>query len=161
MTTAWRIVKAKHQATAFDGEGARIGGGRWNSPGTAVVYVSESAALATLEQLVHLNDSTLLPSFVLIPCDFDERLVVRMEDIATLPANWSSYPAPPALQAIGDKWVKDGRSAVLSVPSAVIAIERNFALNPGHPAFAAVTIGAARRFDLDLRLIRPSKGHVK
>lgn len=161
MPRAWRIVKAKYQATAFDGEGARVAGGRWNSPGTSVVYVSDSAALATLEQLVHLNDPLLLPSFVLISCDFDESLVVRVEDIATLPANWSSYPAPSALQAIGDKWARDGTSAVLSVPSAVIAIERNFVLNPGHRAFAAVTIGTARRFDLDLRLIKPSKRHVK
>jgi RES domain-containing protein len=33
--TAWRIVKARHTANAFDGEGARVEGGRWNSPGTS------------------------------------------------------------------------------------------------------------------------------
>ena len=36
MLRAWRIVKSKHVASAFDGEGARIIGGRWNSPGTAI-----------------------------------------------------------------------------------------------------------------------------
>ena len=29
----WRLLKTKHAAHAFDGEGARLYGGRWNSPG--------------------------------------------------------------------------------------------------------------------------------
>jgi RES domain-containing protein len=36
---AWRIVKRRWAATAFDGEGARRFGGRWNAPGRPVVYV--------------------------------------------------------------------------------------------------------------------------
>ncbi|HEX9982027.1 MAG TPA: RES domain-containing protein [Thermoanaerobaculia bacterium] len=37
MITAWRITKVKHALAAFDGEGARRSGGRWNSPGTSMV----------------------------------------------------------------------------------------------------------------------------
>jgi RES domain-containing protein len=37
------------------GEGARVAGGRWNSPGRAVVTASETAALAVLEVRVHLD----------------------------------------------------------------------------------------------------------
>jgi len=40
MPKSWRILKSAHAATAFDGEGARLYGGRWNSPGTAVVYTA-------------------------------------------------------------------------------------------------------------------------
>ena len=36
MPEAWRIVKARHAATAFSGEGAQKSGGRWNSRGIAV-----------------------------------------------------------------------------------------------------------------------------
>ena len=85
MIRAWRIIKSKHVSNAFDGEGARILGGRWNSPGTAMIYTSSSAALATLEMLVHLNRGMTLPSYVLISCDFDKNLV---EDVATLPRDW-------------------------------------------------------------------------
>src|SRR4051812_18031854 len=49
----WRIVKEKHARTAFSGEGARIFGGRWNSPGISIVYCSEHLSLAALEILVH------------------------------------------------------------------------------------------------------------
>ncbi|MDB6038389.1 MAG: hypothetical protein JWM99_2230, partial [Verrucomicrobiales bacterium] len=55
MPQAWRIIKEKYVAGAFDGEGARLFGGRWNSTGVRVVYVSDSQALAALENLVHLN----------------------------------------------------------------------------------------------------------
>ena len=51
----WRLCKRRH--AAFDGEGARLAGGRWNRPGGAVVYTSESLALAALElgdPLVHV-----------------------------------------------------------------------------------------------------------
>ena len=95
--TAWRIVKARNAANAFDGEGARVEGGRWNSPGTPVVYTSQSAALAALELLVHLGRSSILAAYVLIPCTFDDALVSRL-DRKRLQKNWRSYPALPQLQ---------------------------------------------------------------
>ena len=53
--TAWRIVRARFADSAFDGEGARRYGGRWNSRGTRMVYTAGSQALAALEMLVHLD----------------------------------------------------------------------------------------------------------
>src|ERR1700736_5127134 len=67
---AWRIVKARHAATAFDGEGARLLGGRWNSPGTRMIYTSATGALAALEMLGHLNRAITLHADALISCDF-------------------------------------------------------------------------------------------
>ncbi|MGH9881348.1 MAG: RES family NAD+ phosphorylase, partial [Pyrinomonadaceae bacterium] len=43
--TAWRIFKTKHAAQAFDGEGARRSGGRWNSKGNRMVYTAEHYSL--------------------------------------------------------------------------------------------------------------------
>lgn len=150
MITAWRITKAKYAATAFDGEGATIEGGRWNSPGLPVVYVAETAALAALEMLVHI-DASMLPPYVLIPCTFNEVHVTSL-DRGQLPPNWQSSPAPPELQQLGDAWLKSGSSAILKVPSAVIEIESNYLLNPAHPDFAGIEIGAPSPFDFDLRL---------
>ncbi len=153
MIRAWRIVKAKHAANAFDGEGARLSGGRWNSPGTRMIYTAGSAALAALEMLVHLGRITTLPAYVVLRCDFDEKLVTDV-DRDNLPSNWRTFPAPPELQAIGDAWVQGGKSPVLRVPSAVIAGEDNYLLNPAHPTFRRIKIGRPERFELDLRRIR-------
>ena len=153
--TAWRIVKARHAANAFDGEGARLEGGRWNSPGTPVVYTSGSAALAALEMLVHLGRGSILGAYVLIACTFEEALVER-PDPKRLPSNWRSYPAPPELQLIGDEWVKAGSSAVLQVPSAVIASESNYLFNPRHRNFKAVRVLSPQTFEFDPRLLKPS-----
>jgi RES domain-containing protein len=152
--TAWRIVKAKHAAGAFDGEGARVEGGRWNSPGTPVVYTSQSAALAVLEMLVHLGRSSILHAYVLIPCMLDDAVVSRL-DRKRLPKDWRSYPAPPELQLIGDEWVKRAASAVLEVPSAVIETDSNYLLNPHHRDFHAIRVMDPQPFEFDLRLLKP------
>lgn len=151
--TAWRIVKARHAGNAFDGEGARVEGGRWNSPGTPVVYTSQSAALAALELLVHLGRGSILAAYVLMPCRFDDAVVSRV-DRKRLPKNWRSYPAPPELQLIGDKWVKSGTSAVLEVPSAVIETDVNYLLNPLHADFHAIRVMDPQSFEFDLRLLK-------
>jgi RES domain-containing protein len=152
VVTVSRIVKAKYASSAFDGEGARINGGRWNSPGSSVVYTASSGALAALEMLVHLGRSAILPSYVIVSCTFEEVLVSHVER-STLPGNWRSYPAPPALQRMGDEWLKRRESAVLEVPSVIIDTESNYLLNPTHPDFALVTIAAPRPFEFDLRLL--------
>ncbi|PYR26696.1 MAG: hypothetical protein DMF98_08180, partial [Acidobacteria bacterium] len=150
MLTAWRIVKKRYAAGAFDGEGARLFGGRWNSPGVAIVYVASTRSLAVLEMAVHLDRSTLLASFVLIPCEFDDRLVTAV-DRKALPAQWRLEPPLPALAAIGDAWVKQAQSAVLAVPSAIIEEETNFLLNPAHPDFLKIRIGHPQTFEFDQR----------
>jgi RES domain-containing protein len=71
MTRAWRIVREDHRSAAFDGEGAWLFGGRWNSRGTRMVYTSITLSLAALETLVHLNPPVAF-KYVAIPIDFDE-----------------------------------------------------------------------------------------
>jgi RES domain-containing protein len=149
--SSWRILKARYAAQALDGEGAKKTGGRWNSPGTAVVYTSATASLGVLELLVHLGSPSVLPAYVLIECQFDSQLVTPLQR-ANLPANWRAYPPPPELQALGDKWVKLGDSAVLEVPSVLVPNESNFVLNPGHPDFSSIEIVQTVPFTFDMRL---------
>lgn len=117
------------------------------------MYVASTRSLAALEMAVHLDRSTLLASFVLIPCHFDERLVTAV-DRTRLPAHWRRDPPPPELAAVGDVWVKQARSAVLAVPSAVIDEETNFLLNPAQPDFSRIRIGDPQEFEFDQRLIK-------
>ena len=151
MITAWRLVDPRYGEDAFTGKGARINGGRWNCPGTAIVYTASLVSLATLELIVHVPRARRLPQYSLIPCYFHEVLVEEL-DRAKLPPNWRIYPAPPELKEIGEQWIRDGGSAILKVPSAVIEEEFNYLLNPAHEDFKSVDVGEPRPFNLDLRL---------
>ena len=149
---AWRIAKTRYANAAFDGEGARLYGGRWSSAGIRVAYASQSVALATLEVLVGLEKISLLPSYSLVSVQFDES-DMEVLALSSLPANWRTYPAPPELQMLGDRWIADNRSLVLQVPSAIIETEANYLLNPMHSSFASLTISDALPFEFDPRLV--------
>lgn len=150
--TAWRLVKTRYAATAFDGEGARLYGGRWNSLGVRVAYASETTALAILEVLVHLQASRVLSSYSLASVTFPAALVRELED-DRLPPNWTESPPPADMQAVGDEWVQRGESAVLRVSSVIVHAEYNFLLNPAHPEFARASVGPVRPFAFDPRLL--------
>jgi RES domain-containing protein len=152
MITAWRITKNKFQDSAFTGEGAEIAGGRWNSQGTRMVYASSSVSLAVLEILVHLN-SSVLPSYILIPFSFDEKLAAELE-VKDLPKGWAAHPPPVASQQIGDGWVHGQTSQLLKVPSVVVPLESNYLLNPAHPDADKIKIGKPIPLPLDERLTR-------
>ena len=151
MPDAWRIVKEKHTAVAFSGEGANKAGGRWNSRGVSVVYASSTRALAALESLVHLNPPVFF-KYVSIQTKFDAALV-EILPAKGLPADWRVQPPSPSTKAIGDAWARERRSAVLQVPSVIIPGEANFLLNPAHPDFKKITIGKPEPFAFDARLL--------
>lgn len=152
MIRAWRIVKTRYSADAFTGEGARLFGGRWNSSGIAMVYTAGSKSLATLELLVHLDNTSALSSFSICPVDFADSLV-ELIDAATLPRDWRQSPPPISLQAVGDDWTSRGSSVVLRAPSAVIETEYNYLINPAHNDFKKLVVGGLEVFKLDPRLI--------
>jgi RES domain-containing protein len=151
MVTAWRITKRKHAREAFTGAGAREFGGRWNNPGTAMVYTAQSQSLAALEMLVHVDSSELLGKYVLIGVEFDPALV-RPVELSVLPRHWRSDPPPPEVRAIGDNWILAGSSAVLQVPSALVPGENNFLLNPAHKDFAQLSFCKPLSFRFDPHL---------
>jgi len=148
-----RIVKAKHAATAFSGEGAKRFGGRWNTPGTAMVYTAGSASLAILEMLAHLNSHELMNRYVLFEVTFDDSLVTVV-DPASLPRNWRKSPPSVSVQHVGDAWVVGAASAVLRVPSTIVPAEWNYLLNPAHVDFGAIKIGLRQSVRFDPRLIK-------
>ena len=152
MRTGWRIVKTRYAAHAFDGEGARLYGGRWNSPGVKMVYTAESLALAALEILAHTGKSSLLASYSRCAVHFDDSLITSL-DRSLLPANWRAYPAPPESQLLGDTWIANSSSVVLKVPSVLIETESNYLINPQHPDFGSLVIDQPEPFNFDPRLI--------
>ena len=152
MLTAFRIVKTSRAATAMDGEGARRAGGRWNSPGTRMVYAASSLSLATLEVMVHLDDYQLLRSlYCTIRLEIPETMVVRLEE-AQWPVDWNAAVAGEATRRMGDHWIRRGMGAVLAVPSVVTPGEWNYLLNPVHPEIARIEVAAPVPFELDARI---------
>ena len=151
MPSAWRIVKQRHIATAFSGEGASKAGGRWNSRGVAVIYTSENESLAALETLVHIGTGSRI-RFSIIRLDFDKVMVENLA-LSALPPNWKSEPPGPATKQLGDAWVKGARSAILAVPSVIIPSELNYVLNPNHPDFSKIVFGKPKPFSFDPRLL--------
>jgi RES domain-containing protein len=116
-----------------------------------VVYTAESRSLASLEILVHTEDTRLLAAvqWVTIPVTFDEKLV---EIADPLPEDWRQLPAPASARDWGTRWVAQARSAVLRVPSIVIDGEFNYLLIPRHREFGQLKIGSPLPFSFDPRL---------
>lgn len=151
----FRLVDEDYLEAAFSGEGARLYGGRWNSPGVAVVYTAQSLSLAQMELLVHLEaEAVLRGHWRYFAVDVAPRAIIACESWIDLPPDWAAWPAPAATQAIGDRWIAESVSVALSVPSAVTPGERNLLLNPAHPEYAAVLVAAPEPLRLDQRLIK-------
>ena len=153
MPSGWRLTKTKFAGAPLSGDGARLYGGRWNSPGVSVVYFAESVSLAVLEVLVHLQASRLLESYSLVRIDFESEAVreLRPEE---LPPTWADYPAPAEVQAVGDAWVASSESLMLKVPSTVVPLDNVLVLNPAHPACGSVEVSGPVPFRLDPRLVK-------
>jgi RES domain-containing protein len=152
MHTVWRITTARFAQTAFSGEGARLYGGRWNPKGHEVVYTAQSPSLALLELMV--QDDPLRAHYVLIPAQLPNDLRQTRIEVEQLPPDWRTLGARDALQTLGQTWLEDAQTAVLNVPSAVLPAERNLLLNPHHPDFLQITIGAPQSLEIDMRLLR-------
>ncbi len=152
----FRLVDEDFLEAAFSGEGARLYGGRWNSPGVAVVYTAQSLSLAQLELLVHLEaEAVLWGHWRYFAVDVAPRTIMACESWIDLPPDWAAWPAPAATQAIGDRWIAESVSVALSVPSAVTPGEYNLLLNQAHPEYAAaVLVAAPESLRLDQRLIK-------
>jgi RES domain-containing protein len=149
----YRLVRRTRASDAFSGEGAKRFGGQWNPKNIPVVYGSEHLSLAVLEFRVNQGGNDLDDHYVYFRFKFDFTLI---ESIEAPPIDWlDRFKADGSMttaQAFGEQWFLQKRSAVLSAPSAVIGIERNFVLNPYHPAFSEIAIDAAAKLDLDSRL---------
>ncbi len=149
----WRLSAAKYTRTAYSGEGAELFGGRWSPPGLAVVYCSESRALAVVEVLVNADeaDRLLAMQWIMVPAEISADLI---EKPGRFPDNWRHYPHPQETQAIGAEWVQSRRSVAFRVPSVVVPGEFNYLLNPAHPQFTRVKVGKPEPFSFDPRLAK-------
>ncbi|OGA62054.1 MAG: hypothetical protein A3G81_03220 [Betaproteobacteria bacterium RIFCSPLOWO2_12_FULL_65_14] len=152
MLTVWRLVTRRFVDQAFSGDGARLYGGRWNRKGVPLVYTAASQSLAMLEMLV--QDEPLRARYLMIPARIPKGVRIKHLMNDDLPDDWRDLAAREKLRVIGTEWARKRGTAVLAVPSVVIPSEPNYLLNPLHPEFKRIQIGAPRDFVTDLRLIK-------
>ncbi len=151
MPLFFRIVQEQWAATALDGEGARLYGGRWNSPGVAAVYLAESRALAALEILVHAPREALRLNWIVIELEVPDSLIDHVPP-SKLPENWRLQPSSREAQTFGSRWLRDYRNLSLLLPSVVIPEEKSLLLNPLNPAMRDLKSGKPKPFSFDPRL---------
>ncbi len=147
---AYRIVAPKWTRTALSGEGARLYGGRWNSPGRPMVYLSTSRSLAALELLVHLTTvaSRRIPRSLIqvrVP-----RTIIGGE--LSKDQGWREDPPGKGSTDQGDDWLEVGKTAGVLVPSVIVPEEHNLLLNPQHPDFQGADVLETTPFSFDPRL---------
>lgn len=148
MIEVYRLVRADRSAQALSGEGARLVGGRWNPPGAAVVYASESRALAVLETFVHLTHEARTMRFLLFTIALPKRPRLERHDPKR------AHPSLEASQHIGRRWIDSAGALALVVPSVLVPQETNYVLNVAHPQFARLEVAAPEPFSFDERLWR-------
>jgi RES domain-containing protein len=147
---AFRIIKRRYAKQAFNGEGARLAGGRWNNPGQRAVYLSSMLSLAAMETFVHLGEDAARLAYVYFEVEIPD--MVSIATLARRPKGWRNEPPVSASMDAGDRWLKMGKTALLEVPSALIPSETNLILNPLHPGSGKLRIGAAQAFHFDPRM---------
>lgn len=149
----WRIAR---RTRALDrlGLGARKNGGRWNHPGTAVIYAGCTIAITALEKFVHL--AGIVPAdLVLVRVELPDHYSAERPHFDDLPSDWNLVPAGPSSMDFGTRWARERRSLALYVPSALLPEESNAVLNPNHTEFAAVRMVIERDFHYDPRMYLP------
>lgn len=139
-------------ANDLSGNGARIYGGRWNSPGIPALYTSASQSLAILESLTNTPPAILQENFVLLTIEVPAKASARKMELKDLPRNWNVYPVPVNVQKTGDRWLQSGKELLLKIPSVIVPAEFNYIINPMHPDHHKLKVIASHKLHLDKRM---------
>jgi len=148
----WRLFREHLRSSAFTGAGGLYVASRWNHLEIAMVYTATSRALAALEFFVNLQPNEA-PNDLLMAEAFVPDANIETIGLDDLPRNWRSL-SNERCRDVGSEWARSLRSVALKVPSAVVEGDWNVLLNPKHPQFGKVRIGAAKPFRFDERMFR-------
>lgn len=152
MLQVYRITKAQY-GRDLSGTGAYLYGGRWNNPGIHMLYTADSVALATLENLAHLRRGITANNFVLVTIGLPEQEYPSVEDFISLPSDWTM--APPyskTTRSVSETdWFQE--HLAIRVPSVITQKDKNYLVNPQHPAMSKVKIISVEDYNFDQRLL--------
>jgi RES domain-containing protein len=147
--SSFRIGDPNGAYPIFDATGSTIATGRWNTPGSPVIYSSEHYSTAVLEKLVH-GSGRLPPNQHYVQITIPRGLTYEVLSAAVLPG-WDTMPAVVS-KRFGEEWFMQKRSSVLIVPSVVARPDNNILINPAHPEFAGISASLHQPVYWDKRL---------
>ena len=148
----WRIFSGRFRDSAFSGVGGLYAARRWNHLGTEIVYTSTSRALAAMEFFVNLDPIEAPDDLLMAEASVPDANIETI-GLDALPRNWRGLDNKRC-RDVGSEWARSLRSVALKVPSVVVDGDWNVLLNPRHPEFGKVKIGAAKPFRFDERMFR-------
>jgi RES domain-containing protein len=149
----WRI--SNHRS--LSGEGGLKYSARWHTAGQPIVYLAASPAGALIEVLVHLEleEDELPPAYTLLQVRVPSDLAIEELRIPSK-TDWKNDLI--LSRNIGDKWLKDAKTAFARVPSAILPNTFNYLLNPSHQDAKHARIAGSTRATFDPRLLRHLRG---
>lgn len=147
--SSFRIGDPNGAYPIFDATGSTIAPGRWNTPGSPVIYSSEHYSTAVLEKLVH-GSGRLPPNQHYVQVTIPRGLTYEVLLGAAVPG-WDTMPAV-ASKRFGEDWCLQRRSAILFVPSVVARLDNNILINPAHPEFSSIAVSLHQPVYWDKRL---------
>lgn len=161
---AYRIGIHNNRYPIFDGTGAKLYPGRWNT-NYPVIYCGENYSLAMLEKLVHSNTGNIPEQQqwieITIPVGTTYEIVTTTRSGASPVSFGDDGANAPCLpdwresavsKAFGDRWLDSNRSCILIVPSAIAPVENNILINEAHPQFLTIKTSLNRPVFWDRRL---------
>jgi RES domain-containing protein len=144
----YRIALAKYPAALVaSGRAAR-----WNPNDVKMIYTASSRSLACLENAVHRSQAGLSQLFNVLIIDIPDSLPIKSIGIGELAEDWAAFSNMSITQRMGENWIREKQSAVLSVPSSIIGEEMNYLLNPAHDDFKLIRVVKVQPFVFDNRI---------
>jgi RES domain-containing protein len=145
----WRVSNYE----TLDGVGGLYVSGRWHTKGQPVIYCTQNPATALLETLVHIEiDSEDRPErFQVLRMEGPDSLSIEKVEAGSLSANWADDMS--ITQTIGDRWLGEGRSLLLQVPSVLVPETWNVLVNTQHAEANLLKITATYEHAFDVRLL--------
>jgi RES domain-containing protein len=131
----------------LSGTGAYLYGGRWNNPGTFLVYTAENNILAALEIAIRIPLEQISKDYVMIGIEVPDGVDPY---IPKLTKHW--YKDEETTRSIGDYFAKQNSHLLMKVPSALISDAYNYIINPRHELAWQVRLQEAKSILLDKRL---------
>jgi RES domain-containing protein len=124
---------------------------RWSAKGRFVIYTAESRSLACLENLVHRSGEGNNGLYKVMVIEIPDSIKIEVIEAASLKKDWHTIYNYVYCQSLGNKWLNEGKSAILQVPSVIIKKEHNYLINPNHADFNKIKLKVNEDFDFDKR----------
>ena len=146
----YRIGKTKY-ANDLEGMGAKLYGGRWNHEGVPCIYCAATRALSLLEYSAHVTLDTIPKALSFTSFDIPDELIHTPKSLK-LPPNWNAWPHSKEARDFGTALLNENKHAVFQFPSAIIAEEFIYIINPRHARMKSIKIIGVRGYFYDTRL---------